>query len=95
MNAIAAIPLPRQTLLLGSKVCMTLALFYMGEPLNVDDLWAGLCLVGALYFIFRSAGAGAPRTGASVKLRLSHQFVKYLTSRPPGVRHVVWQTVAA
>lgn len=33
---------------------MTFALFYMGEPLKLDDPWAGLCLVGALYFIFRS-----------------------------------------
>ena len=49
-------PLPRQTLLLllVSKVSMTFALFYMGEPLKLDDPWAGLCLVGALYFIFRS-----------------------------------------
>ena len=56
INALAAIPLPRQTLflLLVSKVSMTFALFYMGEPLKLDDPWAGLCLVGALYFIFRS-----------------------------------------
>jgi uncharacterized protein (DUF486 family) len=29
--------------------------FYMNEPLKWDYLWAGLCLVGAVYFIFRSA----------------------------------------
>jgi len=30
------------------------ALFYMHEPLKLDYLWAGLCLSGAVYFIFRS-----------------------------------------
>ncbi|WP_143760207.1 DMT family protein, partial [Colwellia marinimaniae] len=29
--------------------------FYLNEPLKWDYLWAGLCLVGAVYFIFRSA----------------------------------------
>lgn len=29
------------------------AYFYMREPLKLDYLWAGLCLVGAVYFIFR------------------------------------------
>ena len=30
------------------------ALFYMGQPLKLDYLWACLCLLGAVYFIFRS-----------------------------------------
>jgi uncharacterized protein len=30
------------------------ALFYMGQPLKWDYLWAGLCLLGAVYFMFRS-----------------------------------------
>ncbi len=34
---------------------MTFALFYRCEPLKLDDLWAGLCLLGAVYFIFRIA----------------------------------------
>jgi uncharacterized protein (DUF486 family) len=29
--------------------------YYMGEPMKLDFLWAGLCLMGAVYFIFRSA----------------------------------------
>lgn len=39
---------------------ITLAIFvpfvvlYMKEPLKLDYLWAGLCLVGAVYFMFRS-----------------------------------------
>ncbi|MCL2790840.1 MAG: DMT family protein [Desulfobulbus sp.] len=28
--------------------------FYMHQPLKLDFLWAGLCLVGAVYFIFRA-----------------------------------------
>ncbi|HNG96604.1 MAG TPA: DMT family protein [Acidobacteriota bacterium] len=30
------------------------AIFYLGQPLKLDYLWAGLCLLGAVYFIFRS-----------------------------------------
>jgi uncharacterized protein len=30
------------------------AVFYMREPLKLDYLWAGLCLMGAVYFMFRS-----------------------------------------
>lgn len=35
-------------------VFVPFAMFYMGQPLKWDYLWAGLCLVGAVYFIFRS-----------------------------------------
>ena len=28
-------------------------LFYMKQPLKWDYLWAGLCMCGAVYFIFR------------------------------------------
>jgi uncharacterized protein len=30
------------------------AVFYMHEPLKLDYLWAALCLMGAVYFIFRA-----------------------------------------
>ena len=30
------------------------AVFYMREPLKLNYLWAGLCLLGAVYFMFRS-----------------------------------------
>jgi len=30
------------------------SLWYMGQPLKLDFLWAGCCLLGAVYFIFRS-----------------------------------------
>lgn len=35
-------------------VFVPFAMFYMGQPFKLDYLWAGLCLVGAVYFIFRS-----------------------------------------
>jgi uncharacterized protein (DUF486 family) len=30
------------------------ALFYMHQPLKLDFLWAGFCLMGAVYFMFRT-----------------------------------------
>jgi uncharacterized protein (DUF486 family) len=30
------------------------AVLYMQQPIKLDYLWAGLCLVGAAYFMFRS-----------------------------------------
>ena len=36
----------------------TFVVFYMREPLKLDYLWAALCMLGAVYFIFRD-GAGA------------------------------------
>jgi uncharacterized protein (DUF486 family) len=35
-------------------VFVPFALFYMNQPLKLDYLWAGLCIMGAVYFIFRS-----------------------------------------
>jgi uncharacterized protein len=36
------------------SIFVPFAFFYMRQPLKLDYLWAGLCLVGAAYFIFRS-----------------------------------------
>jgi uncharacterized protein (DUF486 family) len=36
------------------SVFVPFAVFYMKEPLKLDYLWAALCMVGAVYFIFRS-----------------------------------------
>ncbi|MBH1965323.1 MAG: DMT family protein [Comamonadaceae bacterium] len=36
-------------------VFVPFAVFYLDQPLKLDFLWAGLCMVGAVYFIFRSA----------------------------------------
>jgi hypothetical protein len=39
-------------------VFVPFALLYMRQPLRWDYLWAALCILGAVYFIFRSpAGA--------------------------------------
>jgi uncharacterized protein (DUF486 family) len=34
-------------------VFVPFAVMYMGEPLKLDYLWAALCILGAVYFIFR------------------------------------------
>lgn len=34
-------------------VFIPFAVFYMGQPLKLDYLWAGCCLAGAVFFIFR------------------------------------------
>lgn len=31
------------------------AMLYLKEPFKLDYLWAALCMVGAVFFIFRSA----------------------------------------
>ena len=36
-------------------VFVPFAVIYLREPLKLDYLWAALCMVGAVYFIFRSA----------------------------------------
>ncbi len=37
-------------------VFVPFAVLYMGKPLKLDYLWAGLCLLGAVFFVFRSPG---------------------------------------
>jgi len=35
-------------------VFVPFAVYYMRQPLKLDYLWAAFCLVGAVYFVFRS-----------------------------------------
>jgi uncharacterized protein (DUF486 family) len=35
-------------------VFVPFSVLYMQQPLKLDYLWAGLCLCGAVYFIFRA-----------------------------------------
>ena len=35
-------------------VFVPFAMLYMRQPFKLDFLWAGLCLLGAVYFLFRS-----------------------------------------
>jgi hypothetical protein len=39
-------------------VFVPFAVFYLREPLKLDYLWAALCILGAVYFVFRSKFAG-------------------------------------
>src|SRR5215470_9517018 len=35
-------------------VFVPFAILYMRQPIKLDFLWAGVCLMGAVYFIFRT-----------------------------------------
>ncbi|MSR10806.1 MAG: hypothetical protein EXR84_03275 [Gammaproteobacteria bacterium] len=35
-------------------VFVPFSIIYLKEPLKLDYLWAGLCILGAVYFMFRS-----------------------------------------
>ena len=39
------------------SVFVPFSLFYLREPLKLDYLWAGVCLLGAAFFMFRGMGA--------------------------------------
>ena len=39
------------------SVFVPFSLFYLREPLKLDYLWAGMCLCGAAFFMFRGMGA--------------------------------------
>src|SRR3954468_17551721 len=36
-----------------SSVFIPFAVLYMKQPLKTDFIWAGVCMVGAVYFVFR------------------------------------------
>jgi hypothetical protein len=35
------------------SVFVPFSIWYMKQPMKLDFLWAGLCLLGAVYFVFR------------------------------------------
>lgn len=37
------------------SIFVPFAVIYMEEPIKLDYLWAGLCMVGAAYFMFRGS----------------------------------------
>ncbi len=41
------------------SVFVPFAVLYLKEPLKLDYLWAALCVLGAVYFVFRSKFVGA------------------------------------
>jgi len=44
--------------IIALSVFVPFAVLYMKEPLRMDYLWAGLCLIGAAYFMFRAPTGG-------------------------------------
>lgn len=50
--SLAQLKILQETITLG--VFVPFAMLYMKEPFKLDYVWAALCLVGAVYFIFRS-----------------------------------------
>jgi uncharacterized protein len=53
--SLAQLKILQEVITLG--VFVPFAVFYMRQPLKWDYVWAGLCIVGAVYFMFRG-GAG-------------------------------------
>ena len=41
--------------ILTLAVFVPFSIYYMQQPIKLDFLWAGLCMLGAVYFIFRAA----------------------------------------
>ncbi|HSH73606.1 MAG TPA: DMT family protein [Methylophilaceae bacterium] len=50
--SLAQLKILQEVITLG--VFLPFAVFYMHQPVKLDFLWAGLCLMGAVYFMFRS-----------------------------------------
>lgn len=44
--------------LISLSVFVPFSLFYLRQPLKLDYLWAALCIVGAVYFVFRGSDTG-------------------------------------
>ena len=38
-------------------VFVPFSIFYLRQPLKLDFLWAGLCMLGAVWFMFRGQGS--------------------------------------
>ena len=53
--SLAQLKILQEVITLG--VFVPFAVFYMRQPLKWDYLWAALCIVGAVYFMFRG-GSG-------------------------------------
>lgn len=50
--SLAQLKILQETITLS--VFVPFAIFYMGQPFKLDYIWAALCLLGAVYFIFRT-----------------------------------------
>ena len=54
--SLAQLKILQEVITLG--VFVPFAVFYMRQPLRWDYVWAGLCIVGAVYFMFRGGAGG-------------------------------------
>lgn len=50
--SLAQLKILQEVITLG--IFVPFAMIYMDQPFKTDYIWAALCLVGAVYFIFRS-----------------------------------------
>ena len=50
--SLAQLKITQEVITLG--VFVPFAMVYMDQPFKLDFVWAGLCMVGAVYFIFRT-----------------------------------------
>jgi uncharacterized protein len=55
--SVGQLKLLQEVITLG--VFVPFAVFYLKEPLKLDYLWAALCVLGAVYFVFRGELAGS------------------------------------
>ena len=56
--SLAQLKILQEVITLG--VFVPFAVFYMRQPLKWDYLWAALCIVGAVYFMFRGGVTAQP-----------------------------------
>jgi uncharacterized protein len=56
--SLAQLKILQEVVTLG--VFVPFAVFYMRQPLKWDYLWAALCIVGAVYFMFRGGTGNVP-----------------------------------
>jgi uncharacterized protein (DUF486 family) len=58
-----ALTLPQLKILqevISLLVFIPFSILYMRAPVGLDYLWASLCILGAVFFVFRSAWLGVP-----------------------------------
>jgi uncharacterized protein (DUF486 family) len=59
-----ALTLPQLKILqeaISLVVFIPFSVLYMKAPVTLDYLWACLCIVGAVFFVFRSSWLGIPQ----------------------------------
>ena len=60
IGSLAQLSLPQLKIMqevITLAIFVPFALFVMKQPLRLDFLWAGLCMCGAVYFVFRGTPA--------------------------------------